>query len=75
MKQQLLKNVSPFFNNMYHFNAINILFPHFWQLKPSPRDKNYKSKLKDKTLIRVKLLKIVIDFVIKTKRFDGNYGI
>ena len=69
-----LKGIAVFFKHEKNFNVKNILFPHTWQGNPK-RDKDFK-KTKQKYLEkRVEILKAVINFVNKTKRFKNDFGI
>ena len=63
------------FNNSQYFNAMEILFPHRWQINPSKDDKNYKQIMSKNRDIRVKIIDCICEYVIDTKRFDSEYGI
>ena len=62
-----LKRIDSFFKNRANFNAINILFPHYWQLKPKRNDENYKIKLENGLKRRIYIFKEIIEFVHRTK--------
>ena len=75
LRKKLIKTCR-FFKYNYNFTAINILFPHHWQIEPSGRDKDYKSKIKQNKNIRVEIIKAVVQYVKDSKRFDDTeYGI
>ena len=42
-----LKKIDSFWKNRSHFNVINLLFPHTWQVKRQRNDINYKVKLEN----------------------------
>ena len=76
-RQQLrkkLKNINIFFKNPVNFNVNNILFPHTWQGSPK-RGKDFKKTEQKFLEIRVAVLKAVINYVNRTKRFKTDYGI
>ena len=69
-----LRDIAIFYKNDKNFNVHNLLFPHIWQGAPK-RDQNYK-KVKQKYLEkRIAILKTVVNFVHRTKRFKNDYGI
>ena len=71
-----LKKIDSFFKNRANFNVINLLFPHTWQVKPIRKEKNYKIKMENRTKRRVIIIKELIEFIHRTKRFKREkYGI
>lgn len=70
-----LCKIDKFFKQEQNFMAINILFPHRWQIQPRSRDSCYKKKSKLNINRRVNILKQTVQFVLRTKRFDCKYGI
>ena len=71
-----LKKIDSYFKNQAHFNVISLLFPHSWQQKPLKSDEFYKSKLARALNQRVFIIKEIIEYVHKTKRFKREkYGI
>ena len=75
LRNKLIK-ICRFFKHIYNFTAINVLFPHHWQIEPSERDKDYKSKIKRNKNIRIEIIKAVVEYVKDSKRFDNTeYGI
>ena len=69
-----LKNITIFFKNEANFTVNNILFPHTWQGLPK-KGKDFKEKEKKFLDIRIDVLKTVIQFVRRTKRFKNDFGI
>ena len=70
-----LKKIDIFYKNDFNINSINLLFPHTWQQDPTRDDKEWKIKMEINTAKRVKILKIIVNFVLKTERFkDLEYG-
>ena len=68
--------IDSFFKNRSNFNTINLLFPHIWQVKPARKEKNYKLKMENKTKRRVIIIRELIEFIHRTKRFKREkYGI
>ena len=71
-----LKKIDSFWKNRANFNAINLLFPHTWQIKPQRNDKYYKKKLENGVKRRICIFKELIDFIHRTKRFKREkFGI
>ena len=69
-----LRDIAIFYKDEKNFNVRNLLFPHIWQGSPK-RDENFK-KMKKKFLEkRVAIIKTVINFVHRTKRFKNDFGI
>ena len=70
-----LRKIDVFFKQSENFNAVNILFPHTWQLKPRKKDENYNEILEKNTKKRISILKAVVKFTIDTRRFctDRKY--
>ena len=64
-----LKKISIHFKNPRNFNVYNILFPHIWKRKLDKKDGNYNLKKKGQILRSINVLKLVVDFVQKTRRF------
>ena len=67
IRKYKLKRIDSFFKNRGNFNVINILFPHVWQIKQQKDDRNFKIKLGIHR--RVCIIKEIIEFVNRTKRF------
>ena len=75
-----LKNASTFFNNEYHRNIVNLLFPVSWQQPPNWEDyenrkDEYKQVIQQQFEERLNILRAIVKYVIATKRFDTEYGI
>ena len=71
-----LKRIDSFFKNRANFNVVNLLFPHTWQVKPVRKEKDYKIKIENRTKTRVIIIKELIEFIHRTKRFKREkYGI
>ena len=70
-----MSKIDRFLSLPQHFDAIIILFPHYWQISPTRMDKNYKEKMKTNEKIRCNLLESICTFVKETKRFENKYGI
>ena len=71
-----LRKIDIFYKNEFNINSINLLFPHTWQQDPTNDDKEWKIKLEVNTSKRVKILKVIANFVLNSKRFKNNeYGI
>ena len=69
-----LRRIDIFFRYSKNFNALNILFPHRWQLQPKKSDENF-GKLKDQNLKkRTQILKEVVKYVLETRRFKNDIG-
>ena len=73
MKKRL-RDIAIFYKNEENFNVKNLLFPHIWQGIPK-RDHNYKATKQKYLDKRVAILKTVVNFVHRTKRFKNDYGI
>jgi hypothetical protein len=74
MRTELCK-IDPLFNNEEFFTIDNILFPHIWINQPTKEEANYKLIWKNNKWKRLKILRTVVKFVIKSKRFDTENGI
>ena len=70
-----LSKLDSFLRLPQHFDAIYLLFPHYWQIVPSRMDKNYKEKVKTNEKVRMNILETICVFVKETKRFENKYGI
>ena len=71
-----LRRIDSYFKNRAHFNVINLLFPHTWQIKPQRKDKDYKIKIENGTKRRISIFKEIINFIYLTKRFKREkFGI
>ena len=69
-----LRKIDIFFKYEINFNVVNILFPSKWQLQPRKKEKNFQ-QIKEKNLQkRIQILKEVILFVNKSKRFKDDWG-
>ena len=53
----------------YQFSTTSILIIHLWQIKPQKDDQNSKTKLTNGIHRRICILKEIIQFVNRTKRF------
>ena len=69
-----LKSIAIFLKQEKNFNSTNILVPHIWQGNPK-RDKDYKKNEKKFLKRRIAILKTVINFVDRTRRFKNDFGI
>ena len=69
-----LKSIAIFLKQEKNFNSTNILVPHIWQGNPK-RDKDYKKNEKKFLERRIAILKAVINFVDRTRRFKNDFGI
>ena len=69
-----LRDITIFFKNAANFTVNNILFPHTWQGSPR-KGKDFKEKEKKFLEIRVEILKTIVNFVNRTKRFKTDFGI
>ena len=69
-----LRDIAIFFKYPINFNVQNILFPHLWQGEPK-KGKDYKRMKKNYLDTRVAILKTVINFVNRTKRFKNDFGL
>ena len=69
-----LRGIAIFFKQEKNFNAMNILFPHTWQGNPK-RDKDFKKNEKKFLEKRIAILKAVINYVDRTRRFKNDFGI
>ena len=69
-----LKRISSFFKYPNNFNVQNILFPHVWQRRINGTN-NRQNWNRNGTYYRVQILKAVVKFVVRTKRFSNDYGI
>ena len=70
-----LRKIDVFFKNKRNFNTINILFPHTWQRRIISYQKDNQMKTEWKKIRlrkRVAILKAVVEFVRKTKRFKTD---
>ena len=67
-----LRKIDIFFKYEENFTAVNILYPHIWQIKPKKKDENYKEILEKNTRKRISILKAVIKFTIDTRRFHTD---
>ena len=67
-----LRRTAIFFNNPIHFNTNNILFPHTWQQQPIRKQHNFKEIIKKNDKRRAEILKIVVRYVMATKRFQDS---
>ena len=47
---------------------MDLLFPHTWQLKLEPRDPDYREHNQQNLEARLKMIKLVIEFVNSTQR-------
>ena len=71
-----LRKIHMHFKLRQNHNAIDVLFPHTWILKPYSRDPDYKSKCKKNTILRIKIIKRVVKFVLQLGRFNNEeFGI
>ena len=64
-----LRKIDVFFKYEENFNAVNLLFPHIWQIKPKKKDINYQEMLERNTRKRVSILKAIVKFTMETRRF------
>ena len=67
-----------YFRNQQNWTAINLLFPHYWQVKPNPegmKKDEYKEIMEKLCDERVKVLSLVAVYVRETKRFESDIGI
>ena len=78
----LLKNEKlwpiEFFRETKNWTAVNLLFPHFWQVRPNPKSTAkflYDQKVEELLDERLRILRAVALFVRETKRFDSDIGI
>ena len=70
-----LRKHTIFFRNGFNRTIENILFPHYWQLRPDWKDPMRKEKIETNLMIRVKILKSIVKFVIASERFkDEEFG-
>ena len=69
-----LKGIAIFFKHEKNFNSTNILFPHIWQGNPK-RDKDFKKNEEKFLEKRISILKTVINYVDRTRRFKNDFGI
>ena len=69
-----LRQISIKFKNKANISINDILFPHMWQIQPNTKDPWYKEKLYNNTLIRIKILRELVQFTKETKRFKGEFG-
>ena len=66
------------FKHTKNWTAIDLLFPHFWQVRPKPDSMAkflYERKIKTLLNERLRILRAVVLFVRETKRFDSDIGI
>ena len=64
-----LRKIDVFFKYEENFTAVNILFPHIWQIKPKKKEMNYQEMIEKNTRKRISILKAVIKFTMDTRRF------
>jgi len=67
-----LWELDPYFLNPSHFNTLDILMPHTWQLHPSRKNKEFAKQREKLLQLRVSILKATASFVIQTERFKQN---
>ena len=75
LKQELQKQAI-FFKEEKNFNVLNLLFPHIWQQNPRKTNPEYHQIIEKNKIREVEVLKCVVRFVTKSKRFNKEkYGI
>ena len=67
-----------YFRQTKNWTAINLLFPHYWQVRPKPDSMAkflYEDKVEELLRERLRILKAVTMYVMETKRFESDIGI
>ena len=57
-----------------NFTTLNLLFPHIWQPRPLWNDPDRNNKVERNLQRRVCILKAVVTYVLKSKRFRNEVG-
>ena len=67
-----------YFRQEQNWTAINLLFPHYWQVRPKSKDMKkdfYKAACECLREQRIKILHFIVMYVRDTKRFESDIGI